>query len=84
MGLGGKLVDECVAFAKEKGYRGIVLWTQSCLHDARRLYKRAGFELKGVDAEREAYGKKLVSETWELVLSDRMNQTLHEGRNGSI
>ena len=66
-GLGARLVSECVRFARQTGYRKIMLWTQSELSAARRLYAAAGFRV--VRKERNAsFGKDLVSETWELDL----------------
>jgi len=66
-GLGTRLVDECVRFARQAGYRKITLWTQSELRAARRLYEAAGFRV--VRRERNhSFGKNLVSETWELDL----------------
>ena len=66
-GLGTRLVDECVRFARRAGYRKITLWTQSELRAARRLYEAAGFRV--VHKERNhSFGKDLVSETWELEL----------------
>jgi len=66
-GLGTRLVDECVRFARRAGYRKITLWTQSELRAARRLYQAAGFRV--VRRERNhSFGKDLVSETWELEL----------------
>ena len=66
-GLGTRLVDECVRFARRAGYRKITLWTQSELRAARRLYQAAGFQV--VRKERNhSFGKDLVSETWELEL----------------
>ncbi len=66
-GLGTRLVDECVRFARRAGYRKIPLWTQSELRAARRLYQAAGFHV--VRKERNhSFGKDLVSETWELEL----------------
>ena len=66
-GLGTRLVDECVRFAREAGYRKLVLWTQSELSAARQLYQAAGFRI--VRKERNhSFGKALVSETWELDL----------------
>jgi GNAT superfamily N-acetyltransferase len=68
LGLGGRLTDECIAFARAKGYRKMVLWTQSHLLAARRIYESRGFRM--VKAERNnAFGQKLTSETWELPLS---------------
>jgi len=66
-GLGTRLVDECVRFARQAGYRRLMLWTQSELRAARRLYRAAGFRV--VRRERNHnFGKALVSETWELGL----------------
>ena len=66
-GLGTRLVDECVRFARQAGYRKITLWTQSELRAARRLYQAAGFHV--VRKQRNhSFGKDLVSETWELEL----------------
>lgn len=66
-GLGTRLVDECMRFARRAGYRKITLWTQSELRAARRLYQAAGFHV--VRKERNhSFGKDLVSETWELEL----------------
>ena len=67
VGLGTRLVDECVRFARQAGYRTLVLWTQSALEAARRLYAAAGF--RRTRAERHhSFGKSLVAEIWELVL----------------
>jgi DNA-binding MarR family transcriptional regulator/N-acetylglutamate synthase-like GNAT family acetyltransferase len=68
LGLGARLTDECIAFARARGYRKMVLWTQSHLTAARRIYESRGFEK--VKAERnDAFGQQLTSETWELKLS---------------
>jgi DNA-binding MarR family transcriptional regulator/GNAT superfamily N-acetyltransferase len=67
LGLGKRLVDECVQFARQAGYKRITLWTQSNLLAARGIYKRAGFELLKQE-HRPAFGADLVSETWELAL----------------
>lgn len=68
LGLGARLTDECIAFARTKGYRKMVLWTQSHLTAARRIYQSRGFEM--TKAERnDAFGQHLTSETWELKLS---------------
>ncbi len=66
-GLGGRLVSECIAFARERGYRKLVLWTQRELEPARRLYARAGFRLIGEEPH-EGFGRPSVAETWELGL----------------
>ena len=64
---GGRLVQECVAFAREKGYRKLVLWTQSNLAAARGIYKAEGFALKSTE-KHNSFGAKLTGEYWELRL----------------
>lgn len=70
LGVGRRLVEECVRFSRDAGYQKIVLWTQSELHAARHLYGQAGFEV--VDRQRhDSFGRKgLVAETWELKLNE--------------
>ena len=66
-GLGRRLVEECIAFARAKGYRKLALWTQSNLAAARAIYKRCGFRL--VRKERHSsFGADLVGEFWQLAL----------------
>jgi len=65
LGLGQRLVDECVRFSRAAGYRRIVLWTQSDLTAARHLYEKAGFRKTGEEAHR-SFGHDLVAETWAL------------------
>ena len=67
LGIGRRLVDECVRFARRAGYRKLTLWTQNDLYAARHLYALAGFRRVG-EERHESFGKKLVAETWELVL----------------
>jgi DNA-binding MarR family transcriptional regulator/GNAT superfamily N-acetyltransferase len=67
IGLGRRLVDECIAFARAKGYRKLVLWTQSNLAAARHIYKSSGFKLVSTQRHQE-FGIKLTGEYWELVL----------------
>jgi DNA-binding MarR family transcriptional regulator/predicted GNAT family N-acyltransferase len=67
LGLGRRLVDECVAFARACGYREITLWTQSVLEEARRIYARAGFTLVRSEPH-TLIGIPLVGETWSLKL----------------
>ena len=65
LGIGRRLVDECLRFAREAGYRKITLWTHGQLTAARRIYQSAGFAC--VDRKHvKAFGKNLVDETWEL------------------
>lgn len=67
LGLGGRLTDECIAFARAKGYRKLVLWTQNNLTAARAIYHARGFVLKESEPN-QAFGQQLVSETWERKL----------------
>jgi DNA-binding MarR family transcriptional regulator/GNAT superfamily N-acetyltransferase len=68
LGIGTRLIAECVRFAQRAGYRKITLWTQSELDAARRLYKKAGFTLTAKKTH-DSFGRKgLVAETWDLQL----------------
>jgi GNAT superfamily N-acetyltransferase len=67
LGIGKRLVDECVRFAREAGYRKLVLWTQSTLVAARRVYEQAGFR-RIAEERHHSFGQDLVAETWELDL----------------
>lgn len=62
-GIGTRLVDECVRFAKRAGYRRITLWTLSCLTDARRIYERSGFELDDEEPN-TMFGPEVVGQNW--------------------
>jgi DNA-binding MarR family transcriptional regulator/GNAT superfamily N-acetyltransferase len=64
-GLGTKLTDECVRFARANGYRGITLWTHSILTAARLIYERAGFRLTSSE-KRKSFGQDVVSEYWDM------------------
>ena len=66
-GLGRRLVDECIRFARAKGYRRLVLWTQSNLAAARAIYRKAGFR-KVREEKHASFGVKLTGEYWELGL----------------
>lgn len=67
LGIGSRLTHECVRFARQVGYKKIVLWTNSVLLAARHIYEKAGFRL--VEAEpHHSFGADLVGETWELEL----------------
>jgi GNAT superfamily N-acetyltransferase len=65
--IGTRLVDACIAFAREAGYRKLTLWTQNNLHAARRIYQRAGFRLVEEGAH-HAFGVDLVQQVWDLKL----------------
>jgi DNA-binding MarR family transcriptional regulator/GNAT superfamily N-acetyltransferase len=67
LGLGQRLIDACIAFAREAGYKRIVLWTQDNLDAARHLYERAGFRRTSAEPH-TSFGKDLVAETWALKL----------------
>ena len=66
-GVGAHLVDECIRFARLAGYRKVVLWTQSILVSARRIYAHAGFRRVREEPHR-SFGHDLVGEHWELKL----------------
>jgi len=68
MGVGARLVEQCVQFAQQAGYTSMTLWTQSILEDAIRLYRRAGFALSAEEAHR-SFGRDLVAQTWTRGLS---------------
>jgi DNA-binding MarR family transcriptional regulator/GNAT superfamily N-acetyltransferase len=69
LGLGTRLVEEVLRFARDAGYAQVTLWTQDVLRDAHRIYDRAGFEL--LDAEPHAdFGPRVVGQTWTRTLDD--------------
>ena len=67
LGLGARLVDECIAFGRGTGYRTLTLWTNDVLSAARHIYEKAGFHLIS-QGRHKSFGKDLVGQTWELTL----------------
>ena len=67
LGIGTRLVQECIEFAQRTGYHKMVLWTNSVLHSARRIYEAEGFAL-AKEEKHTSFGHHLTSQTWELDL----------------
>lgn len=67
LGLGTRLVEECIRFARRHGYQKLMLWTNSVLLEARHIYEKTGFHLVAEEAH-HSFGHDLIGETWELVL----------------
>ncbi len=63
LGIGSKLVEECLRFARAAGYTEMTLWTNSVLEQARRIYQRTGFTLIGEEAH-HSFGADLVGQNW--------------------
>lgn len=68
-GIGDALVRQCIEFARDKGYKEIMLWTQAVLDAARRIYARNGFECIATEVHRE-FREPVRGETWRMMLDD--------------
>jgi len=68
LGIGARLVAECISFARRAGYAELVLWTNDVLTAARRVYERAGFRLTGTERH-HSFGHDLTGQTWRLPLA---------------
>ena len=69
LGIGKRLVEECIRFARAKGYKKITLWTNDILTTARHIYQQAGFKLVA-EEKHKSFGHHMVGETWELELAN--------------
>jgi GNAT superfamily N-acetyltransferase len=67
LGIGSRLVEECMRFARECGYERMMLWTNDVLADARRIYQRAGFKLSE-ESKHHSFGHDLVGQNWSRPL----------------
>lgn len=67
LGLGTRMVEECIRFARRRGYQKMMLWTNSVLVEARHIYQKCGFKLIEEETH-HSFGHDLVGETWELML----------------
>ena len=68
LGIGARLVDECIDFARQAGYRTITLFTNEVLDAARRIYAAKGFRMTHRERQDEVFGHTFVAETWDLEL----------------
>jgi GNAT superfamily N-acetyltransferase len=69
LGLGAALVETCLGFARDAGYRRMTLWTTDNLHSARKIYQAAGFRLVA-EAPHDGFGREVVGQGWEAELRE--------------
>jgi GNAT superfamily N-acetyltransferase len=67
LGIGARLTDEAIRFARTSGYQKITLWTHSVLIAARQIYQTAGFKLMR-NEQHQSWGQPVTSEHWDLEL----------------
>jgi GNAT superfamily N-acetyltransferase len=67
LGIGRRLVDECIRFARQAGYQTITLWTQEELHAAQHIYEKAGFRMVREQPHLD-FGIPMVGQIWEMAL----------------
>ncbi|MBV9257780.1 MAG: GNAT family N-acetyltransferase, partial [Ktedonobacteraceae bacterium] len=67
LGLGTRLVEQCIRFARRRRDQKLMLWTNSVLLEARHIYEKTGFKLIAQEAH-HSFGHNLIGETWELLL----------------
>ena len=83
LGIGSRLVGECIGFARRAGYRKITLWTNDVLVSARRIYQAACFSLVQ-EEQHHSFGQDLVGQYWELALPARpVRDTAHRDAAGA-
>lgn len=69
LGVGGRLVDECLVFARQAGYARVTLWTNDVLASARKIYQAFGFRL-AQEEDHHSFGHDLVGQNWILDLKN--------------
>jgi len=70
IGIGKRLVEECIRFAQQRGYKKMTLWTNDILVTAIHIYKQCGFKLVA-EERHHSFGHEMVGQTWELNLAIR-------------
>ncbi|GJN81971.1 hypothetical protein PLIIFM63780_005507 [Purpureocillium lilacinum] len=83
MGLGGRLVQNCIDFAREVGYKDLVLYTNSLLTPARKIYRAFGFQLVR-EEESLSFAPGTKAETWKMALPSKMRDRDSEEDRGLL